>query len=586
MASHAAKNLLCFGDNLDFLKDTDLLPSESVDLVYLDPPFNSQRSYNVLFKEVSGAPEAAQIKAFEDTWTWTQESNRAMTQIVTDRAVPAPLVDLMKTFMQFLKTSPMMAYLVQMAVRLVHLHRLLKPTASLYLHCDPTASHYLKLVLDAVFGPTRFLNEVVWERFNFHADAHRWGRLHDVLLVYAKGDGEHVFRAQRTLYSPAYIESHFKKDKDGRLYRLDNALAAGQGPPRVFFGKLLRPKPGTHWRWSQDNIDRLIEEGRIVLTKTGQPTVKRYLDEMPGHPIGDVWTDIAEINSQAKERLGYQTQKPLDLLKRIVAASSNPGDTILDPFCGCGTTIDAVETLNRENPKAPPRRWIGIDVTHIAINLIKHRLTRFSPPPVYDILGEPASVAAARQLARQDAFQFQFWAQGLVGARPAGGQKKKGADQGIDGVLYFQDEQKDGAWVARKMIVQVKSGHVKAGDVRDLRGTMSREGAEMGLFITLEPPTAPMRKEAAAAGTYTSPWDGRAYPKIQVLTIGELLKDPNRPEPRCLQVPGGRTGGNLALPKPPRHKQVRHRQNNLDLSGGQDEDPGSDGARPAPAGDA
>ena len=575
MASHAARNLLCYGDNLDFLKDTDLLPSESVDLVYLDPPFNSQRSYNVLFKEVSGAPEAAQIKAFEDTWTWTQESNRAMTQIVTDRAVPAPLVDLMKTFMQFLKTSPMMAYLVQMAVRLVHLHRLLKPTGSLYLHCDPTASHYLKIVLDAIFGPRNFVNEISWKRSSAHSDVkqgmRRYGHIHDILLFYRKG-ARWVFNPLFTPYSREYLETFYRyTDENGRRYRLDNLTAAKPGGDTLYQWKGVRPYEGRYWAYSKAMMEKFERQGRLVYTKTGMPCYKRYLDEMPGVPLQDSWDDIPPVGAGAKEGMGYATQKPLELLKRIVAASSNPGDMILDPFCGCGTTIDAVETLNRENPKAPPRRWIGIDITHIAINLIKHRLTRFSPPPVYDILGEPASVAAARQLARQDAFQFQFWAQGLVGARPAGGQKKKGADQGIDGVLYFQDEQKDGAWIAKRMIVQVKSGHVKVGDVRDLRGTMSREGAEMGLFITLEPPTAPMRKEAAAAGTYTSPWDGRAYPKIQVLTIGELLKDPNRPEPRCLQVPGGRTGGNLALPKPPRHKQVRHRQNDLDLSGSNSE---------------
>ena len=557
------KNLLCYGDNLDFLKD---FPDAAVDLVYLDPPFNSQASYDVLFKEATGAPEAAQIKAFEDTWTWDLEANKALTEVQRDPAVPAPLVELTKTFMAFLRPSPMMAYLVQMAVRLVQMHRVLKPTGSLYLHCDPTASHYLKTILDAIFGPKNFLNEVIWERFNFHADAKRWGRLHDVLLMYAKEAARHTYHTRRKPYHQAYIDSHFKKDKKGRLFSLDNALAAGQGPPRVFFGKELQPKPGTHWRWSQDKIDKLIAQGRIVLTKKGRPRVIRYLDEMPGHPIGDVWTDIPEINSQAAERLGYPTQKPLELLKRIVSASSNPGDVVLDPFCGCGTTIDAVESINRENPDKTRRSWIGIDITHVAIGLVKHRLaTRFKPPPVFREQGVPVSVAGAAALAARDPFDFQYWALGLVGARPVGGKPRKGADRGIDGVRYFQDEQKGGAWLTKKMLVQVKSGHVKAGDLRDLAGTLQREEAEMGVFLTLEPPTQPMRTEAAAAGSYISPWDNQPYPKVQILTIAEVLKDPHRPNPRCLQVPGGAGGPNITLPEAPKHKRKGHRQKDLDF---------------------
>lgn len=273
---------------------------------------------------------------------------------------------------------------------------------------------------------------------------------------------------------------------------------------------------------------------------------------MPGVPLQDIWDDIRPIGSQADERLGYPTQKPTELLVRVVAASSNPGDVVLDPFCGCGTTIDAVETLNRENPDKPPRMWIGIDVTHLSINLIKHRLTRFSPLPEYDVKGEPESDAAAAMLAKADPYQFKFWALGLVGARPVGGEKKKGADQGIDGIRRFVDEMKNGQPVYRKMLVQVKGGHVKSGDIRDLVGTLSREGAEMGTFITLEEPSQPMKNEAASAGVYKSPWDNQEYPKVQILTVKELLADPHRPNPRCLEVPGG--GASHTLPEAPKHK--------------------------------
>jgi len=235
---------------------------------------------------------------------------------------------------------------------------------------------------------------------------------------------------------------------------------------------------------------------------------------------------------------------------------------VLDPFCGCGTTIDAVETLNRENPKLQPRTWIGIDVTHLSINLIKHRLTRFDPPPVYDVIGEPTSVSGAAALAAQDAYQFQFWALGLIGARPKGGTKKKGADQGIDGVRFFVDEIKAGHQVIKKMLVQVKSGKVSSKDIRDLVGTMSREDAELAVFITLAESTAPMKQEAGSAGMYTSPWDGRPYPRLQILTIKGLLADPYCPNPRCLLVPGGLTSRHT-LPEPPKHKGKAANQSKL-----------------------
>jgi DNA modification methylase len=571
------KNLLCFGDNLGFLRDAQLFGDECIDLIYLDPPFNSQQSYNVLFKEAAGTPAAAQIKAFEDTWKWDLAANEALTQIHTDPAVPASLVELMKTFMNFLRPSPMFAYLVQMAIRLVHMHRILKPTGSLYLHCDPTASHYLKLVLDAIFGPGNFRNEITWQRTGAHSDANRWGRVSDIILFFTKSD-EYTWNTQYVPYEDEYVKEryHYKDDNTGRLFWPNTMTAAGPGPSRIFRGKEMPPPKGTHWRFSQENIDLMENEDRIYYSANGMPYVKCYLDEQKGKPIQNIWTDI-RMTKSGGERLGYPTQKPLELLRRIVSASSNPGDVVMDPFCGCGTTIDAVETLNREgttgvSPVAEtakgqtsgpgpstggtpvvPRRWIGIDVTHLSINLIKHRLTRFdNPPVVYEVLGEPASVSGAEALAQDDPFQFQFWALGLIGARPRGAVRKKGADQGIDGVRYFQDEPKNGAWVTKTMLVQVKSGKVGAKDIRDFVGTLSREKAEMGVFLTLQGPTDPMKAEAASAGLYVSPWDNKPYPKVQVLTIQELLADPYRPNPRCLRVPAGYTQHTLA--EAPKHR--------------------------------
>jgi len=576
------KNLLCYGDNLGFLADTGLFPDECVDLIYLDPPFNSQQSYNVLFKESAGTPATAQIKAFEDTWTWDQAANEALTLIHTDPAVPAPLVELMKTFMHFLKTSPMLAYLVQMAIRLVHMHRVLKPTGSLYLHCDPTASHYLKIVLDAIFGPSNFLNEIVWKRSSAHSDTRqgmrRCGRIHDVILVFAK-TSQYLWNPQYSAYTDDYKESEYRHVfTNGRGYKETDVTAAKPGgdteyawhvrrrkknarweadldeeykrpKPNVEY-KEVRPYRGRYWAYSKDNMAIFAREGRLIHRETGMPRLVQFLDDMPGVPIQDIWQDIPP--AIGRENMGYPTQKPLELLKRIVSASSDPGDVVLDPFCGCGTTIDAVETLNRERPDEPARRWIGIDVTHLSINLIKHRLTRFEPVPAYEVIGEPAALEGAAALAQSDPFQFQFWALGLIGARPKGGRKKKGADQGIDGVRFFVDEMKAKRQAIKTMLVQVKGGKVSSRDIRDFVGTLSREEAEMGVFLTLNPPTAPMKAEAASAGMYTSPWDDRPYPKVQILTIEHLLADSYRPNPRCLRIPGGTT--QHTLPEPPKHK--------------------------------
>ncbi|RPI60156.1 MAG: site-specific DNA-methyltransferase [Planctomycetaceae bacterium] len=565
-----------------FLSDKDFLPNESVDLIYLDPPFNSQQNYNVLFKETADTPEAAQIKAFEDTWTWDQAANKALSQLHNDPSVPAPLVELTKTFMSFLKASPMMAYLVQMSIRLVHMHRVLKPTGSLYLHCDPTASHYLKMVLDAIFEPANFVNEIVWKRTHAHSGAKKYGCVHDVILFYAKSPA-FIWHTQHMPYSSDYKKNFFRfADEDGRRYRA--TILTGAGTRTGSSGKPWRgidpTAVGRHWAIPgyvrailptpktttvQEALDQLEAANRIIWPKKkgGTPHFKQYMDDLPGTSVQDVWTDIPPISAVAAERLGYPTQKPLALLKRIIAASSKPGNVILDPFCGCGTTIDAVETINRENRKARRRRWIGIDVTHIAVNLIKHRLTRFKPAPEYDVIGEPQSIAAARRLAKDDPYQFQFWALGLIGARPIGRTKKKGADRGIDGVRYFIDELKAGQSVTKNMLVQVKGGHVKSGDIRDFVGTLARENAEMGVFITLEEPSGPMNAEAATAGMYASPWDKQSYPRVQILTISDLLADSHKPNPRCLQIPGGASGPSATLPNAEKHTGNADRQGEL-----------------------
>ena len=516
-------NKLYFGDNLDILRQH--VADESVDLIYLDPPFNSNATYNVLFREKSGEQSAAQITAFDDTWHWGLESESAYHDVVMDG--PKTLADLLQAMRSFLGQNDMMAYLTMMAQRMVELHRVLKPTGSIYLHCDPTSSHYLKILLDAVFGPTNFRTEIVWKRTSAHSDTRQGrrqhGRIHDILLYYTKG-ADWIWNPVYTEYDEEYVDKFYKhvEAETGRRYTLGDITGPGgssKGNPHYEIMGVTR-----YWRYSEERMKELIDEGRIVQAKPGAvPRYKRYLDEMPGVPIQDMWTDIRPVGSQAAERLGYPTQKPEALLERIINASSNEGDVVLDPFCGCGTAIAAAERLNRH--------WIGIDVTHIAITLIRHRLRDSFGEELrpYSVLGDPKDLPSAASLAQQDRYQFEWWALGLVDARPAQ-DKRKGADSGVDGYINFFD---DGSGKAKRVVVQVKSGHVQRNQIATLKGDMAREKAEIGLFITLEPPTAPMISEAAAAGFYKpSHFLEHKFPRVQILTIEELLAGASAQYPR------------------------------------------------------
>ncbi len=508
------ENTLFYGDNLEILRA--YIPDESVDLIYLDPPFNSNRSYNVIFKETSGVESEAQIEAFEDTWRWTRTTENLLADLV--ECAPDQVVMTILGFVDFLGRNDLTAYLVMMAPRLVELHRVLKPTGSLYLHCDPTTSHYLKVLLDAIFDPRNFKNEITWKRTSAHSSAKRCGPIHDTIFYYSKSD-EYTWNPQYTPYDEGYIKTFYRHvDPDGRRYRVSDLTAAG-----IRRGSSGRPwrgidptAKGVHWKFTVEKLEELDKEGRIYWPAKGKmPGYKRYLDEMPGVPLQDIWTDINPIGARAKERLGYPTQKPLALLERIVkASSSNEGDWVLDPFCGCGTAIDAAHGLGR--------RWIGIDITHLAVSLMKYRLKDrhgLEAGKDYDVIGEPMDLAGAQALAQQDRFQFEWWALSLIKARPYGG-KKRGADTGIDGVIYFIDERKG---KPKKTVVQVKSGKVGVRDVRDLAHVVEREKAALGVFVTLEEPTGPMLTEALGRGFYHSPGWGRNYPRLQVVTVDALL---------------------------------------------------------------
>ncbi len=550
-------NKLYFGDNLDILRDK--IADASVDLVYLDPPFNSKADYNVLFKTQAGDASAAQATAFKDTWEWDDAAAKAYHELMTDARVPDDLRRLMEALKVFLTGSTgnqgnsMMAYLTMMALRMVELHRVLKPTGSLYLHCDPTASHYLKLILDATFGFENFVNEISWKRTTTKNDykqgAQNWPRIRDVLLHFHKDHRcKSTFHQPFAPYGQSYVDVKYRyKDDDGRIYRLDNLAAPGagtRGHPQFEFLGVTR-----YWRYNKPKMQALYEQGRIVQTRPGTvPQYKRYLDEVAGIAIGDSWEDVAPINAMAQERLGYPTQKPEALLARIIEASSNEGDVVLDPCCGCGTTIAVAERLKRN--------WIGIDVTYLAVDLMERRLLdmfcpghdilRLADVPAqkrrhalrtywksgadelliglqpglapFEVEGDPKDLSSARFLFENDPFQFEWWCVAMVGAQ---GREKKGADKGIDGIISFVDKPGD----YKRALVSVKGGkNIKREMIATLKGDMEREGAVSGIMVTLEEPTGPMKTEAADAGRWDSEFQPRSFPKIQILTVAEILK--------------------------------------------------------------
>lgn len=532
-------NQLFYGDNLGVLRES--IADESIDLIYLDPPFNSAASYNVLFKAPSGEGSQAQIEAFEDTWHWNESAERAFDEVVTGAHSDASIM--LRAMRSALGENDMMAYLAMMAVRLIELHRVLKPTGSLYLHCDPTASHYLKILLDSVFGATAFASEIIWKRTTAHSSAKRYSPIHDTILFY-RGDKKPTWNEPRTDYEAAYLDKYYKfDDGDGRLYW--RADITGSGIRTGDSGSPWRGRDPSnikrHWALpekviselvgeekakgltAQEKLDLLDEHGHIYWPKgDGMPQYKRYREQLKGLAVGDIWDDLNRINPVGSERLGYPTQKPLALLERIVSASSNEGDLVLDPFCGCGTTVHAAQKLHRQ--------WIGIDVTHLAVSLVERRLKEAFPGIVYEVHGVPKDIAGASDLAERDKHEFQKWITATVGAQPYKG-GKKGMDRGIDGYLHFRDADSKPQFG----IVSVKGGGIKSGDIRDLKGTMDREKAAIGLFLTLKPPTREMEREAAAAGFYET--GGKKFPRLQILTAEQIL-DNRRP-----QVPFGFTEG-------------------------------------------
>jgi site-specific DNA-methyltransferase (adenine-specific) len=534
-------NLLYYGDNLGVLREH--IADESVDLVYLDPPFNSNASYNVLFRAPDGVQSQAQIEAFDDTWHWTESAENAYWEVLHGKNTNA--ARMLEAMRGFLGENDMMAYLAMMAIRLIELHRVLKSTGSLYLHCDPTASHYLKLLLDAIFGAKCFRNEIIWRRNTSHNSGNQFGRIHDTILFYSKSQKSWVWNWTFGDFSEEQL-SRYEEDEDGRLYKAENLTAARpDSKSGKFEWRGSKPGASRGWAYGVKQLEQFWSDGLILTKKDGTPRLdgyKVYLDSLPGAKAQSIWTDILRVANVTKERLGYPTQKPVALLERILSASSNPGDVVLDPFCGCGTTVHAAQKLGRQ--------WIGIDVTHLAISLIERRLRdAFGKDAGFQTIGVPKDLSAAKDLALRDKHEFEKWAITLIpDAQPFRG-GKKGADTGIDGIVYLRT----GKTQTDKAIIEVKGGGVSVDQIHKLKSVIEREKAMIGLFVTLEKPTKPMIAEAAAAG-FVETTNGR-IPRIQILTIEGILNF--REVPRLPVI------DTTAFKKAPKEKQGG--QSKLDL---------------------
>lgn len=486
-------NQLYYGDNLEVLRR--YIKSESVDLCYIDPPFNSKRNYNQIYNNIGG-DDKAQAQAFIDTWEWDDHAIHGIEEIITNYngKFTHQCIALIIGLRNVLGTGSLLAYLVSMTLKITEIHRILKPTGSFYLHCDPNASHYLKLVLDAVFCSQggEFQNEIIWSYKTGGATKKRFARKHDVIFFYTKTK-KYLFNPQKEksymMHKYGFKKSDFQIDKETGL------------------------------------------QYSMVFQK-------------------DVF-DIPSIGSESSERLGYPTQKPEALLERIIKASSNENDTILDAYCGCGTTVAVCQRLDR--------KWIGIDITYQSISLILKRLEDSFGKEVLQTIklhGIPKDIESATALANKaddrTRKEFEKWAiltytdnRGII-------KTKKGSDQGVDGIAYFQGDQNE----PEKIIFQVKSGKVKSGDIRDLIGTMTLENASIAIFITLENPTKDMIKTAKSAGFYQSKYMSQSCDKIQLVTVQDIIENQKRLNIRLsLEV----------LKSAEKQKEVKVNQMELDL---------------------
>jgi site-specific DNA-methyltransferase (adenine-specific) len=521
------ENTLYLGDNLDILRR--YVADDSVDLIYLDPPFKSNQDYNLLFKERDGSRSQGQIRAFGDTWTWSTESEAAYETMLSAGGMLAQAIYALR---QLLGQSDMMAYLVMMAPRLLEMQRKLKARGSLYLHCDTAAGHYLKILMDGVFGPDHFRGQIVWKRTSSHGNVStRFGDVTDFLLYYAKGDRP-IWNQQYVPYTKKHIKTKFTGiDRDGRRFTTSDLRNPSPRPNLRYEYKGYKSHPNG-WAVSQAKMEAYDRAGRLVFpaSKDGRIRLKRYLDEQRGQRLQNLWDDISPVNSRAAERVGYPTQKPEALLERIILTSSSEGDVVLDPFAGCGTAVVTAQRLKRA--------WIGIDITEQAITEVRKRLDKLSAK--YGIVREPKSVADALALAKTDPHHFQTWALDLLGIRPT--HPRKGRDGTMDAKIVDRH--------GRSAVISVKSGQPKLMHVHELQAIVQRERATIGALVAMYEPTPTMKKDAATTGIYQVP--GRIVPRLQLLTIAQIFAGGGLrwPDP---DVPLSRA----SLPRGPHRQQYR-----------------------------
>ena len=509
------QNILYYGDNLSVMQDK--MGLGGVDMIYLDPPFNSNRNYNLMYRTLTGKPIPEQVEAFFDTWVLDDEKKHianSMPILMRERGVPDYYADFWRLWFQALKDArpELLAYLTYMVQRLLVMRGLLKPTGTIYLHCDPNVSHYIKIMMDGIFGHDRFLGEIVWQRALVKGDAKRkfaWN--HDVILAYAGGRG-HKFNPVHSVKTEQYEERFDRDDDDGRGPYHSAPLDSPSPRPNLTYEYKGYEPPAKGWRVSRAEMERLDADGRLIFPKGKDGRIRRklYALEQLGPKVGDVWTDIAPLQSGV-QRFGYPTQKPIPLLRRLIEASTDPGQTVFDPFCGCGTTIYAAHEAHR--------RWIGCDIAILAVNLIRNWLQtsyRLAEGTDYKVEGIPSSVESAEHLARTDAFTFQTWFVERVGGFPT---QKASADRGVDGRMYFEAGSK-----LHEVVLSVKGGRtIRPTDVRDLRGTLERESnAKLGALLSVMEPSKAMLREAADAGVYE--YAGVLYPRIQFLTVKDLFE--------------------------------------------------------------
>ncbi len=530
-------NKIFYGDNLQNLRK--FIRDETVDLCYIDPPFNSKRNYNQIYNNI-GQEDRAQAQAFVDTWTWDRHAEECFEQILSNEngVQTTQSIALIAGLKSVLGKGALFAYLVSMTVRIAEIHRTLKPTGSFYLHCDDAADSYLRLVCDSIFVPQGgdFKNEIIWKRTTAHSDANRFGRNADRIHFYTKSN-KYTFKSLHSAYDEIYLDKNYR-DKDAKGHFMsDNLTGAGttKGGSDVEWKGYKPSNRGRHWAipvqpvvelvgkekaasmTTEEKLNLLYANGLIFLTKNGTPRFKRYLDLTKGVALQEIWADINPISAQAQERLGYPTQKPEALLERIITASSNEGDTVLDAFCGCGTSVVVAERLKR--------RWIGIDITYQSIALVLKRLEDSFGKDVLNTIelsGVPRDMESVKALVnKQDdrvRKEFEKWAVLTYSNNRAVINEKRGADKGVDGVAYVATARDE----FKPVILSVKSGHVNSAVIRDLRGVIEREAAASGILITLETPSKPMLAEAREAGQFTSDYVA-ALDRLQIVTVQEIL---------------------------------------------------------------